>query len=263
VDYFFILLIGLTAGVIGGLAGIGGSMIIIPGCALALGYDDAAHTRLHVFMAAALCVNVAVAVPATLKHYRAKLIRRDLVLKILPAMALAMIAGVLSANAIPGRILKLMLAAFILIYCGFTLYRLFQASTPRIEANGGSLPTRTGVLIGTLAGLVGGMLGLGGGVVMVPLMQVVGRIKLREAVATSSAVMCITASIGSATKLSTLANVGRSISEALSLAGLLLPGAVAGSMVGASMVQTLPLKWIRGLIAGILALIAARMAWSV
>ncbi len=263
-DAVYASIIGLVAGIIGGLAGIGGSMVIIPGCAIVFGYDDDAHTRLHVFMAAALCINVGVAVPATIKHARAGFIRRDLMQKLLPAMVVSMIIGVLAANSISGLWLKYLLAAFIFLYCLFTLYRIVY---PRPPASADSeeptelLPARSGILIGMLAGLVGGLLGLGGGVVMVPLLQVVGRVRLRQAVAASSAVMCISATFGAVTKLMTLESVKRHPLEALALAGLMLPGAVVGSLIGASLIQSLPVRQVRVLILIILSFVAARMAW--
>ncbi|MCA9299660.1 MAG: hypothetical protein KDA28_11370, partial [Phycisphaerales bacterium] len=48
--------IGLIAGVLGGMAGIGGSLIMLPGLGLLLGYEP--HERQHLYMAAAMCVNL-------------------------------------------------------------------------------------------------------------------------------------------------------------------------------------------------------------
>ena len=56
--------IGLFAGVLGGLLGIGGSIVIIPVLVLALKRD------FHLAQATAMLVNVCVAVPAVLTHQR-------------------------------------------------------------------------------------------------------------------------------------------------------------------------------------------------
>ena len=58
-------LIGLVAGVLGGMLGVGGSVIIIPGMTIVLGYDQ------HLYQAAAMVANVAVSIPATMRHYKA------------------------------------------------------------------------------------------------------------------------------------------------------------------------------------------------
>lgn len=53
------------------------------------------------------------------------------------------------------------------------------------------------VLIGLAAGFVSALLGVGGGVVIVPLLLVVGGFAIREATATSLAALVITAAAGS------------------------------------------------------------------
>ena len=54
-----------------------------------LGYNDPAHTEQHVYAAAAMVVNVLVAVPSTLRHKKAGAIDRHIVLSLFPAMAIA------------------------------------------------------------------------------------------------------------------------------------------------------------------------------
>ncbi len=56
--------LGMGAGLIGGLAGVGGSLIMLPG--LHLLYPDAAADDHHLYVAAAMSVNVAVAIPSAL-----------------------------------------------------------------------------------------------------------------------------------------------------------------------------------------------------
>lgn len=252
-------LIGLVAGVIGGLAGIGGSMIMLPGLALLLGFDDEAHTRHHVFMAAAMTVNIMVALPAARRHYQAGAVRVGVVRALLPAMAAMIIVGVLVSNLIRGDWLKQALAVFIAGYALLNLYRLVRQ---RRESEG--LPERTGVAllaaIGGGAGFIGGLLGLGGGVVTVPLLQVLARIRLRQAIATSSAVMPLTALIGAGLKLGTLPGHGRSVWEALLIAVAMGPGAIVGAMVGATLTHALPLAVVRGVISVLLLAAAAKLA---
>ena len=60
-----VLATGLIAGVLGGMLGVGGSVIMIPGLTLVLGYDQ------HLYQASAMVANVAGAVPAALRHHRA------------------------------------------------------------------------------------------------------------------------------------------------------------------------------------------------
>jgi len=68
-DYSVLALIGLAAGALGGLLGIGGSIIMIPALAIFLGDDQ------HLYQAAAMVVNIAVALPAAIRHKRAGALR--------------------------------------------------------------------------------------------------------------------------------------------------------------------------------------------
>ena len=63
-EILLLLSVGLVAGGLGGLLGIGGSVIMIPAMAILLGWD------FHLAQAVAMTVNPAVALSATLKHQR-------------------------------------------------------------------------------------------------------------------------------------------------------------------------------------------------
>ncbi len=252
--------IGLVAGLIGGLAGIGGSMVMLPGLAIVFGFPgDPEHSRQHTYQAAAMCVNVLVALPATVQHALAGAVRRDLVIGLLPAMCIGIIAGVLISNVVPGEALKNLLAAFIAVYCVALLYRVVR---PRKAGDAEPVAPRRGLyaVTGTAAGLVGGILGLGGGVVTVPMLNLLARVRLRQAIAASSATMCISAAIGAALKLWTLPGHGRPIGEALWLVLAMGPMAVAGALVGARLAHALPLRAVRLAISILLLIAAARMA---
>lgn len=251
-------LIGLLAGVLGGLAGIGGSMVMLPGLALLVGYDDQAHTAHHAFMAAAMCVNIVVAIPAAHEHRRAGHVRPDLLRRVMPSMAFAMIAGVLASNRLGGESLRRILAGFIAVYALFTIARALRRrhASESHERRGAARP----IIAGSAAGFVGGLLGLGGGVVLVPMLQLLARVPLRQAIATSSASMAITSILGAGLKLASLPSLHRDPMESIYLALAMAPGAVLGSVLGARLAHALPINGLRIVIAALLLLAAARMA---
>lgn len=250
-----VLGIGLVAGTLGGLAGVGGSMIILPGLHLVLG-EERASTH-HMYMAAAMAVNFAVSLPATIKHKRNGLVRTDLLPTLLVSTAIMMLIGVFCSNQLNGHMLRYVLAAFLIAYCVYNLMRIFKkyvgdppeerVDTPRLVFSGGS------------TGFVGGLLGLGGGVLQVPMLQFLCRIRLKQAIATSAAVICVTAVIGATAKILTLKGEGERWQDALLLAGLLAPTAIVGGMIGATLTHRLPVKTVRVVITLLLMVAAARL----
>jgi uncharacterized protein len=258
-EMFYAAAIGFSAGLLGGMAGIGGSMIILPGLALVFRFQTPDFAEQHLYMAAALATNVLVALPATSRHVKAKAVRPELVRAILPAMLIAMIVGVLISNYIHGQVLKRALAAFIAAYALLNLYRLVR---PRPLSERLVEHTSPPVMasIGGAAGLFGGLLGLGGGVVMVPLLQVFSRIRLREAIAVSSAAMIATALVGATIKFATLHTHGLSPAHAALFVLAMAPTAVLGATIGASMIHRLPLQVVRALVSILLLIAAARMS---
>lgn len=251
--------IGLIAGLLGGLAGIGGSMVMLP--ALHMVFGEPRESSHHLYMAAALAVNVAVAVPAAASHYRAGAVRSDLLRVLLPTVGITIVLGVLLSNRFGGTDLRKMLALFLLGYCIYNFMRLVR---PRRETPGIEEPlyqVRPTALLGcgTAAGLTAGLLGLGGGVVLVPLLQMLGRVRLRNAIATSSAVICVTAVFGAGLKLATLGAVGESVRDALLLAVAMAPTGILGGWIGGMLTHRLPLTFVRTTVTVLLLVAAARL----
>jgi len=247
--------LGVLAGLLGGLAGVGGSMVMLPGLHMIFG--DEPSTVHHLYMAAAMTVNVAVALPAALKHHAAKAVRTDLLPPLIASTLAGIVVGVLVSNLFDGNVLRYLLAAFILAYCAMNLRRLLIGHVePAADAR-----TTVGRLAfsGAATGFVGGLLGLGGGVLLVPMLQVLCRVSLRQSIATSSAVICVTAVVGAGLKLATLHEHAQSWTWALTLAALMAPTAIVASLVGAGLTHSLPIKTVRAAITVLLMIVAVRL----
>lgn len=252
--------LGLAAGLLGGLAGVGGSMILLPG----LHWLKVAGTGIethHLYMAVAMTVNVAVALPAAMKHKLAGAVRQDLLPTLLVWTTLGIIVGVLLSNQFTGNWLRIALGFFVAAYCVYNLVKLAKGeSDPALAGRVRGRPEYVKLgLSGLATGLVGGLLGLGGGVLLVPLLQVVCRVPLRQSIATSSSVIWMTAMVGAGLKLLTLSSRGLSAWQALGIAAALIPTAIVGGWLGAKLTHALPLAMVRGLISAILAIAAAKL----
>ncbi|MFT5424103.1 MAG: putative membrane protein YfcA [Phycisphaerales bacterium] len=252
------VLIGLVAGVVGGLAGIGGSIIMLPALALFFGYQTPDKAEHHLYMASAMCVNAVVAFFSARKHAQVGAVHKPTVLVLLPAMCLAIVVGVLVSDRFDGRIPKLGLVLFLLGFCLYTL--LTVRHKPKAIPEGEvELPRARLRSIAGVTGLAAGFLGIGGGIVMVPLLQVVGKVPLRRAIAASASVMWVSAIIGASLKLYTLHSHEQSWLDALALASLMALGAVGGARLGATLTHKLRLPYLKLTIAIILGVAAIRM----
>ena len=108
------------------------------------------------------------------------------------------------------------------------------------------------VLIGLVAGFFSALFGVGGGVVIVPLLLIVAKWPLREATATSLAAIGITATAGVITYL-----VHGDVRPVYAL--LLGVPAAFGAAGGATLQQRLPVRTLSLLFAALLVGIAIRM----
>lgn len=245
IEVITLLGFGLATGVLGGMLGVGGSIIMIPVVTLLLGRNQ------QLSQAAAMIVNVLVATPAMWRHHRAKAVRWDAWKRLLPAGFVFIIIGVEMSNRISHGRLKFLFGLFLLYVVYVNIRKLAKGDKSELEG-----AERTGwvgsSVVGAAMGFTAGLLGIGGGIIAVPLLQNINRLPLRQSIATSAAVMCITSVIGAARKNWTLQTLvengeplGLQVSDSLLIASCLAPTAIVGGFIGAGLTHGLPLRWIR------------------
>ena len=254
--------IGLFAGLIGGLTGLGGSVVMLPGLAILIGFHDPSRAEQHTYQAAAMAVNFLVAVPATWRHSKAGAIRPMLLVRLLPPAVCMMVVGVLLSNAFKGESLVKVLGATIavMVIVGEISHHVFKKRSDGLDDDV-RIRRATPAIVGTgvATGFLAGLLGIGGGVITVVSLQTLGRIPIKQAIAGSTATMCLMAPVGASLKMMTLHEHGQHVIDAVRLVGLLGPAAIVGSLIGASLVHRLPLAVIRPGVAVILLLAAAKL----
>lgn len=107
------------------------------------------------------------------------------------------------------------------------------------------------VIVGLFGGFMSGLFGVGGGIVMVPLLITLVRLDQRQAAATSLVAIVPAAVAGSTSYLT-----GGAVDL---LAGALIGGGgVAGSIIGTRLLRRLPVSWLRWLFLLLLAAVAVR-----
>lgn len=173
---------GLCGGALSGLFGVGGGVVMVPLLGLVLNLDQ--HRAQGATLAAML---LPIGLPAVIQYRRRGVVSS---LRLVGVLILGFLAGVtggaLVANLIPSTPLRWGYALFLVFLAVLTFLRaeipaLDRASTPfRPEG----LWVR-GLPIGLLAGVVSGLTGLGGAVVVVPLVAARFRMSQHEAQLTS------------------------------------------------------------------------------
>lgn len=267
-DLPFILLtalIGFVSGIFGGLLGIGGSLVMIPLLTLVHGSNQ------QLYQAAAMIVNIPVAASATIKHALKKAIQLEIVIRLLPAALIGIIIGVWASNSISTNHLQI-LFAILLVYVGVSelisiVHARSKSDKERPEETVLPGAFRTSAVGGT-NGFVAGLLGIGGGVILIPMLRRICKLQMRAAIAASSATMLVTATVGAIYKNLALPDLYApdgsplSIGESLTIAAAMIPTAFVGSYIGAGLTHRLPIRTIKLIFALLVLLAAARMAWA-
>jgi len=245
--------IGFLAGLLGGLLGIGGSVIIIPALIVYLSHTTSGYTGnvQHLLQAAAMICNVFVAAPSLTAHYRAGAIMKSVVTVLVPTALVGIFLGVAASNSSSfarqnGVYLAMILAGFLAYVAVYNTWRMFSATDlTRQFDDSRKLPAWRVALVGLPMGFAGGLLGIGGGAICVPMQQIILRVPLRKAIANSAATIVCVASIGALYKNLTLPSHGIAVVASLKLALMLIPTAIVGSYLGGKLTHALPRKLLR------------------
>ncbi len=251
-----LVLIGLGSGVIGAMLGLGGSLVIIPALNELLG------PRQHLHQATAMIINFFVATAALWGHLRARAIMPAVIRTMIPAALVAVIIGVqVSQQGWFQGPKQVYLTA---VFGGFMILVAIYNLRPHPAV--GSIPAelrpgfkvRAALLVALPSGFLAGLLGVGGGLIAVPMQQLALGLPLPNAIANSVATICGMSLIGSLVKNYHWQHLHPGNLEPLILAAILLPSSVVGSLIGSRLTHRLPLRWLRGIFAVLLIAAGAR-----
>ena len=235
------LVAGLATGALSAAFGVGGAVISTPAIrALGASATIAVGTTLPSILPGAAI--------GTARYVREGLVDWRVVAWAVPAGVAGSVAGSLSSHAVPGNghVLMLLTAALL----AFTAARMARAVPATDDANIDEAPAATTLAaIGFAAGVLSGLLGVGGGIVMVPGFHEMARVPLRRTIATS--LVCV----------GCLAIPG-TITHALlneidwRFAALLAVAVVPGARIGAALTMRSTDRRLRLAVAGFLGAIA-------
>lgn len=174
--------VGILAGMLAGLLGIGGGIIIVP--VLALVFDKQGidtDVLMHIAIGTSLATIVITSISSIRTHHQHQAIHWPVFRRITPGILLGGFLGAAIAKFIPGNELRIIFGIFML----FVAAQMIFGSTTKPHRQ---LPKTTGMFItGTAIGTMASMTGVGGGSMSVPFLTWCN-MATRNAVATSSAI---------------------------------------------------------------------------
>lgn len=235
------ILAGLAAGTLGALLGLGGGFILVPILTLLLGLP------LTTAVPASLVGVIATAVGGSAMFIREDHTDRPLAVRAAGMSVAFALIGARLAVRVPASVLEV---AFALLLIAVVIKMMRRPVDHASGAQPPSLWLAGGLFAG--AGLIAGMLGVGGGVLNVPALHLALRRPMIVAVATSTLVVAFTAAAGAAA----YAAAGY---VDWSLAAGCATGAFLGGRIGAFVSPRAPLRVVRSIFVVVLIYVAIEM----
>ncbi len=254
--------IGLVAGVLGGMLGVGGGVIFIPGMTLLVGIPQ------HLAQASAMVTEFFVAGPAGLRHAKEGVVVKRVIKRLIPGAVVGVALGVSASNLHyfkgAGQLhLSKIFAIFMIYVIAYNTYRLirFRQQLPAItDEVARRIPGWRATAIGLGMGFGAGLLGIGGGALAVPAQQIFLKLPIKNAIGNSACTIVFSALLGALIKNWTLDTHGFQISESLLIAITLIPTSFIGASIGARLTHKLPRHPVR-LVFVIMLVFAAFKMW--
>ncbi len=254
------LILGVLAGLIGGLLGLGGGIIIVPALLfLFIKQGINPEIQMHMALATSLATIVFTSMSSAYAHHQRGAVLWPVVFQLVPGIIVGCVFGAWVADRLESDNLRMAFGIFeilVALQVGLGIKPSARRELPGPYGNG---------LAGMILGSVSTLLGIGGGTLSVPFFLWCN-VNMRNAVATSSACGLPIAVAGSATLI--YAGLDSPVLPATSLgyvylpaAGTILIASVLFAPLGARLAHTIPVLMLRRIFAIVLACIGLRMLY--
>lgn len=254
VNFLEIFIIGIGAGIVGAILGLGGGIIIVP--ALTLGFGMSIRTA----VAASTVSIIATSTGAAVAYLRDRLTNTRVAIWLEMGTATGALSGALIAGIINQRLLFVMFG-LLLSYSAYNMFRTRKSELPtgvepdrlsrKLQLTGSYYDktlgqqvdyqvTRTlhGLIIMYFSGAAAGLLGIGAGIFKVPAMDQVMRMPFKASTATSNFMIGVTAASGA------VVYFARGDVKPL-VAGPIVLGVLLGAVIGARLMVKMKANRIR------------------
>ncbi|EIP97667.1 putative permease [Opitutaceae bacterium TAV1] len=265
-----IALISISAGALGSLVGVGGGIIVVPALTLLMGVD------IQHAIAASIISVIATSSGAASSYVRERItnIRLAMVMEI--ATALGALCGAFLAAVVSGRWLYLLFGV-VLCYTAWSMSRKSKGHVrepvpdpwaDRLKLHGSYFDraegreisyrvsrSKLGLVVSYVAGVVSGLLGIGGGVLKVPVMNLAMGLPIKVCTATSNFMIGVTAATSAAVYFMR-GDIKPFIAAPVAV------GVIIGAKIGARLLGRLKGNVIRVTFVAVLVISAVQMLWK-
>ncbi len=228
VQLLVLAILGVAGGTLSGIAGVGGGIVFVPALVYVAGWEikEAVAASLVIIIFASLTGTWRNSKSEDPVHWKTALILSSTV-------APATLIGVYISSVSPSVVVEIAFAALLLALAYPT-----ARGRPNFEESSKKIPVPLVLLAGLFIGALAGLVGVGGGVVLVPLMVLGLGLTTKRAVSTSLAVVMFAGVVGA------IGYVAAGFSDLLALAPL-VAGSMVGAVLGVPLRDRLPEKAIR------------------
>lgn len=150
--------VGILSGILSGLLGLGGGIIVVPAL-VALG------NSIHVAAGTSLAIVAITSISAAFSHHKKGSVAWNYWYLLAPGMMIGVIGGTLLGHHLSSGMIRYIFA----IFCIILAIKMFIAKNGKIK-----MPQSLLLLGGLLAGILAGLLGVGGGVLVIPILMGLG-----------------------------------------------------------------------------------------
>lgn len=265
--------VGLFAGIVGAILGLGGGIVITPVLTLMMGLD------IKYAIGASIIAVIATSSGSTIAYLRDEVLNLRVAMFLEIATTIGAIAGALLTGVLNPKYLYL-LFGFLLVFSGWNMFRKLRrgqevlidvkadAIATRLKLNGSyfdkaefkqvdyqvkNVPQGFLVMLG--AGLASGLLGIGSGAFKVTAMDTFMKMPLKPSSATSNLMMGVTAA-ASATVYFFNGSILPNIAVPLAL------GILVGAILGSRIMQVLPARVIRMIFIPVILYVGLQMVYK-
>ncbi|MDP7111642.1 MAG: sulfite exporter TauE/SafE family protein [Myxococcota bacterium] len=251
---------GLVAGVLAGLLGIGGGVVIVPALLVVFTVGDVdPAVRVQLAVGTSLATIVFTSLSSAAAHHRRGALHLRFALGFVPGLVAGAVGGASAAVWMPGEVLQLVFGAFLML---IALWMVF-GRTPE-EPRPRRMRPVARLAAGLVIGGVSAVVGIGGGVMSVPLFVLAAGMTIHHAVGTAPALGLVLSLVGTVTFViqgwsEPALPPGTAGYVALIPAAVIAGGTVVCAPLGARLAHRLPRRALERAFAVLLVVVAVRL----